>query len=299
MNRAEAVTHAIDLEAKRAAASAGAVAARAEADHLDDGAGSSLLDGEPGAAGELVARIAALRAEADMQDRVAAEAERRRDVARSDALRAEADELQPEVDVAREALEQHRTKVEKAVAVVERVSGMKVRLRAEVDDWQARNPGGSAIGKVFRAPLEFRLQQDVSQLERTQEVLRAAADDPSEVRGKFQGLSYSDLPDSLREGGLLTLPGFYAPAPPRDWQEEFDEALGIARDLTDRVSSMERKRAAGETFQSMIYDDPLPGLQRQRDRALSAAHTLKAQAANKGVAVIGSVPVPDQEAMHQ
>lgn len=293
-SREEALERVADYEAKRAAAVATAADARAEADRLDAGAADAVLDDAAGEATDLVARITALRAQADVQDRVAVEAVRRREAARSDALRAEADELDAEVGTARRELEEHRSRVAQAKAELERLTGAPVvvlSVEAQLQRQRDANPGARGTAQ---ATVEDRLVAVVTRLEVQQEVLRVAAEDVSAVRARFPELSYSELPASLQAGGVASLPGFYPPPPPRDWQAEFDAAVAKAREACDAVDSHLEACEAEPARMAAAFahrGDPLPGLVRQRDEAIAAAHTVQAQAQARAVEIVGDVPV--------
>lgn len=144
-------------------------AALAELERLEAGAGGDLLD-DPAAAESLAARVAALRARADLAGRAVTEARARAHAARVEIKRAEAAALDPEIDKARRALDVHQAKRERLQKALEDFTGHGWR---PIPDSEVYGVGVSYTRDT--RPDEL-LRYELEQLQNEQQALQADAD---------------------------------------------------------------------------------------------------------------------------
>jgi len=144
--------------------------------------------------------------------------------ARRDAVRAEAEEMAPAIVVARDALDAHESRTAALLAALEGHTGEEYMLTSEMP-W---NPSQAFDTRVLKVPTRWAISEALVALERAQLVLYAVADgrDPREVA---PGIGVSELPESVRPGGLLPAPGFEA---------EPDKAAGFAAELVEADSAL-------------------------------------------------------------
>lgn len=215
--------------------------AAVELQSVEDGAGGSVLDSEePGAAEELAATMGRLQATASIQSKVAAEAQRRAEQARTALLEAEADELEPEAARVRADLEAHRAKVATALARLVKLSGLDwraVTLDVLIDE--RRGAGDFGAVSLDLTPEEL-LERQLETIEKRQALTRLVARDRDAGRLQMMGLDWDALPQAVREGEV-PLEGFTVPEP-RDWAREVGQAreslaAALSADLSTPVSS--------------------------------------------------------------
>ena len=143
----------------------------AELAKMEARAGAEVL-ADPAAMGTVAARVAALRARADLAGRAAVEARARAHEARVAALLAEADELTPALAVAREALAAHEERTAELRAALVEFTGA---------EWAIVDPGTVDLAvtggaRSFGAPVVWTLAAEVRGIEERQAELRATAD---------------------------------------------------------------------------------------------------------------------------
>lgn len=202
---------------------------------LEEGAGRALLDDETGSEGShLATHIAQLRVDADLAGRARLEAAEREMVARRAAVAAEADDLEPAVADARDAIKAHEARTAKLVKALQDFTGGQWRQLDE-DDYR-RMAGGA--GSWDRPRLEM-LRDELRGLEWRQAILRAVAQgvDPRTV---VPPEALVNLPQSVHpDHGLIPAPGFTSPAALRaQVVEERESAQALVDEAAARVESL-------------------------------------------------------------
>jgi hypothetical protein len=154
--------------------------------------------------------------------------------ARRDAVRAEAEEMGPGVVAAHGTLDAHESRTAALLAALEGHTGEDYMPASQMP-W---NPAQGLDTRVLKVPARWALVDTLAALERAQMVLFAVADgrDPREVA---PGIGVSELPESVRPGGLLPAPGFEFPvdqaaqfrAELEEAQTRLDEALALVDEL--------------------------------------------------------------------
>ena len=126
--RETALHDAAAMDAKAAELEEAAAAARSDLQALEESSGAEMLADDPAeVARTLAARQVELQAVVDMATKGAAQARERAEEARTAALLAEAEEMQPEVDSARHELAAHEKAVAAALSKLEALAGATFR----------------------------------------------------------------------------------------------------------------------------------------------------------------------------
>jgi hypothetical protein len=206
--------------------------AERDAEALEERSGRELVDGDEGTAERLAAERDALRGRAAMAQKAAVEAQSRADVARRDALLAEAAELDEPIAQARAAVEAHEARAGRLLKALEGFTGAQFVQRS-LDDAITRAARGEQVSLPI--PKVQGLHRALERLQVAQELLRAAAagEDLRQAVPRAYAVDpwsgpwfrFEDLPESLRPGGLAPAPGFTAPADDHDPVAAAEEAV--------------------------------------------------------------------------
>ena len=209
--RETALHEAAAMDAKAAELEEAAAAARSDLQALEESSGAEMLADDPAeVARTLAARQVELQAVVDMSTKGAEQARERAEEARTAALLAEAEEMQPEVDSARHELAAHEKAVAAALSKLEALAGAtfrQVTLQMLIDEAIAAT--GTAIGVSMKEATGTRLWREARFVEQRQRALVLTAQGVS-ARGECDLLSTSDLPESIR-------PGVATVRPAQDW----------------------------------------------------------------------------------
>lgn len=200
--------------------------------------GRDLLDdSDGGLLTRVSARIPELESTLGLLEKAIAEAVACQLTARRDALRAEAAELDGPIEEARALLCDHDDKTARLLGALEQHAGVKFRPETpELLLEEAEGRGAFGVRMVWQRPRLELLQDEVSRLETRRDALLAAA------HGQPVTLGWDELPDSLRPGGVLPLPGA---RPPVDELQAATEFLVIARRERDRQQAVMDRIAMG------------------------------------------------------
>ncbi|MFC6707534.1 hypothetical protein [Flexivirga alba] len=250
--------------------------ALAELERLQVDAGVAVLDDESCAV-RLPREMQEARDRADIADRAIAAVGPRLQAAREVAVAAEATELGSLIAEARSEVDAFEAKTTRLLnALVKHTGTPWEQLTPEIqgDRFFAQSPGGSFHPEGTRADRELRFRLAVLELQ--QRVLRAAAAG-EDVREMFPELSFAQLPESLRPGGVMPQPGFSDPMAAaverlRDQEERLAKETWELADLERRIGAIESRVAECAAEGGRLpYDvelnlDELPGLRRDRDR---------------------------------
>lgn len=258
-----------EIESNVAAAarwSSVAESAQRELAELEGSAGQALLDGGDEAASSLGAKINDLRARGRLALTAAAEAQRRAQVARVAALRAEAAELQPALTKARKAVAAHETRTGELLAALEEFTGASYRQTTWEDELRSAPEGASL---TFQRPVLEMLQEAVQRLEWHQAILLAVADgrDPGTV---VPPEALVDLPNSVHpDRGILPARGVSSPADAAaDVSREREQAQARVDELTERVDHLESAVEGLDPIAAGNAAAELPGAHKALDDAI-------------------------------
>lgn len=257
--------------------------ALADLERLQGGAGTMVLDDED-AAVRLPREMQEARDRADIAERAIAAAGPKLQAAREVAVMAEADELGASIAAARQAVEEFDAKTARLLTPLVKHTGLpwqQVTLKMQADRFFAAHPGpGSFQGEG--APADRELRSRLAGLELQQQVLRAAAAGEN-VREAFPELSWVELPESLRPGGVMPQPGFSDPvagaeARLRAREEQFEQDSADLEDLERRIERIEAqvREHAGEALPYILEQQQgrLPELRRDVERLKSSVVNL-------------------------
>lgn len=221
-----------------------AAQARRELEDTDRDVGVIVVDDES-AGRDLARRRAELRERIDLAERGATAARERLAAARSAALLAEAEELQPKVDEARAAVTEHQQEVKQVKDRLEELAGadfQQVTIEMLIDDAHAR--GKSAVGLTVQQPVVQKLREAASRLEQVQTALRMTAKGERAAES-CPLLSWEDLPDSIRPGEACVREavGWTHPGPPVDYWAQAADFERLAEELQEQIESLEEELA--------------------------------------------------------
>lgn len=266
----------------------------AELGRLQGSAGAMVLDDED-AAVRLPREMQEARDRAEIAERAIAAVGPKLQAAREVAVMAEADQLDGPIAEARRAVEEFDAKTAQLLAPLMKHTGLpweQVTLKMQADRFFAAHPGpGSFQGEG--APADRELRSRLAALELRQQVLRAAAAGEN-VREKFPELSFAQLPESLRPGGVMPQPGFADPvaaaeARLRARQEQFAEESEALADLEERIDRIETevREHAGQILPYMLEKkvERLPELRREVERLRLSVVNLPAAVERERAAV--------------
>lgn len=217
--------------------------ALAELERLQGSAGAAVLDDE-GAAVRLPREMQEARDRADIAERAIAAVGPKLQAAREVVVMSEADELGGPIAEARREVEAFDAKTARLLDALVKHTGTpweQLTPQMQSDRFFALGRGGSFQPEGSLADGELRSRLAV--LELRQQVLRAAAAGQN-VRAAFPELTWSQLPESLRPGGVLPQPGFSDPvagaeARLRAREEQLERESGELADLEQRIDRIE------------------------------------------------------------
>ncbi|WP_191680577.1 hypothetical protein [Janibacter melonis] len=280
--RETAVRDAAAMDAKADQLEEAAGAACRDLEALEESSGVEMLGDDPvEVARTLAARQVELRAVIDMSTKGAVQARGRAEAARTAALLAEAEEMQSDVDVARDKLAAHKKAVASALSKLEALAGAtfrQVTLQMLIDEAHAAN--GSAVGLSMPVPTEARLNREVRFAEQRQRVLVLTARG-DHAREACDLLSWSDLPESVRPGvaTLRAAEGWTQPPAPIDWPSAMAEALDHLEEAQARYADVDAKPR--DRYTGLVAEE-LATVTRERDAWWSDYWDKKDQAAEEG-----------------
>lgn len=232
---AKALATVQDLDAQAVSWATRRDAALGELAALEERVGEDALADPEGADG-LPRRMQELRDRALVAGRAMDAVAGKALAARRDALRAEAEEMDPGIVAARDALDAHESRTAALLAALEGHTGEDYMRVAE----QPWNPAQAFDTQELKVPARWLLADTLATLERARAVLLAVADgvDPREVA---PGVGVSELPAAVRPGGLLPAPGFEPvvdqAAQFRAELEEAEARVVVAQSLVDELTA--------------------------------------------------------------
>lgn len=270
----------LDGEAQRWEARA--VELDAEAEEVDAGAGDAILD-DPEAEQRLAGHLANLRDQARLARRASATAAERAVVARRAVARHEVGPLAAVERQALEELDEHRREADELLARLKEFTGADYR-RVSLGTLQGEANEGERI--TYSLSVAERLQSALTKAERRRRAMEAAADgeDPRKV---VSGLSWEDLGECLRTGGVLDL-GILDPVvrAERDRQEverRFAEVEGEKAELESELAGLQARLADPKVVGADVQlAEQIRETQLKLNAVLSRWHTLRAQRESVG-----------------
>lgn len=247
----------------------------AELGRLQAGAGAAVLQDEA-AAVRLPREMQDARDRADVAERAIAAVGPRLRAAREVAVMAEADELGAPIAEVRREVEAFDAKTARLLEALVKHTGTpweQLTPQMQTDRFFAQGHHGSFRAEGVLADRELRSR--LADLVLRQKVLRSAAAG-EDVRAVFPELSFVQLPESLRPGGVMPQAGFSDPAAAaecrlRDQEERLARETAQLAALEQQIERIEAKLGehAGQgqlPYELELQQGLLPGLRRERDR---------------------------------
>lgn len=244
------------LKAKASEWDAAKAKALAHAAQLEDESGQRILD-DPSSMASVAEAIAKARTEARLAGAAADKARAAAHAEAVEAWRADAAAMGPAIEAAQKHLDQHRAKVEEALAVLVEVSGADWLVRTPDTDPELRHQlewGGGSV--TTKQPLANQLMDAIAALvERRDQLLYHA---------ERQARSADYVPPQQPD--------------PSDWASGVREARDRAAREEESLAEATNRLEAAEPHQRPATMEAQRQAQARRDRAVADMHTTVARA---------------------